>query len=118
MAPEQILGASVDPRTDVFALGVLLFEMATGRRPFAGRVPAEELSAILRDEPLRLSELRADYPVGVGRLLERCLAKDPAAADRRRRWRFAIELAAARGGRGLRGRAAAALASPCCPSPT
>jgi TolB-like protein/Flp pilus assembly protein TadD len=78
MAPEQILGGPVDPRTDVFALGILLFEMATGRRPFRGQVPAEELAAILRDEPRRLGDLRADYPAAVSQLLERCLDKDPA----------------------------------------
>ncbi len=78
MAPEQIRGQRTDARTDVFALGLLLFEAATGRHPFPADDPAERGLAVLRGEPLALSRLRPDLPAELGRLLDRCLEKDPA----------------------------------------
>ena len=57
MSPEQVSGLPLDHRTDIFSLGVLLYEMATGRRPFQGRSSAELASAILRDAPPALEEL-------------------------------------------------------------
>ncbi len=75
MSPEQVSGRAVDHRTDIFALGVMLYEMATGRRPFAGASTAELASAILRDAPVAL----ADLPPELARVIGRCLAKDPAA---------------------------------------
>jgi len=77
MAPEQIRGQRADARADVFALGLLLFEAATGRHPFAADDPAARTLAILRDAPLVLSRLRPDLPRELERLLERCLEKDP-----------------------------------------
>ena len=62
MSPEQIAGRALDHRTDIFSLGILLYEMARGRRPFEGASSAELASAILRDTPRPLSELRADLP--------------------------------------------------------
>jgi serine/threonine-protein kinase len=77
MSPEQVAGRAVDHRTDVFSLGVMLYEMAAGRRPFQGRSPAELASAILRDTPLELSGRRAGLPEGLTRVITRCLVKEP-----------------------------------------
>jgi serine/threonine protein kinase/tetratricopeptide (TPR) repeat protein len=79
MSPEQVAGRPVDHRTDVFSLGVVLYEMASGRRPFAGGSMVELGSAILRDAPPDLTTLRADLPEGLMRVVSRCLEKDPAA---------------------------------------
>ena len=78
MSPEQVAGRPVDHRTDLFSLGVLLYEMASGRRPFEGASSAELASAILRDAPRPLGELRADLPADLTRIIRRCLEKDPA----------------------------------------
>ncbi len=79
MSPEQVSGKPVDHRTDVFSLGVLLYEMASGRRPFAGASTAELGSAILRDTPPALTTLRAGLPQGLMQIVTRCLEKDPGA---------------------------------------
>jgi serine/threonine protein kinase len=73
MSPEQVSGLAVDHRTDIFSLGILLYEMATGRRPFQGRSSAELASAILRDAPPALEESRSDLPDGLRRIISRCL---------------------------------------------
>src|SRR4249920_1137891 len=80
MAPEQLRGEPVDARTDLFALGILLYELATGRRPFRGSTAAEVTSSILRDVPPPLHVVRQDLPSDLGRIIARCLEKDP---DRR-----------------------------------
>lgn len=77
MAPEQIQGRPVDPRTDLFSLGVLLFEMATGRRPFQGENRLAVLASILSDEPLPARALRPDLPARFDEILSLCLAKEP-----------------------------------------
>jgi TolB-like protein/Flp pilus assembly protein TadD len=77
MSPEQVVGAPLDHRTDIFSLGVLLYEMVTGRRPFQGRSSAETTSAILRDTPAAVTEVRADVPGDLARIIRRCLEKDP-----------------------------------------
>jgi serine/threonine protein kinase/tetratricopeptide (TPR) repeat protein len=76
MSPEQLSGRALDHRTDVFSLGVLLYEMATGRRPFEGRSSAEVVSAILRDTPRPLRQRRFGLPEKLERIVERRLAKD------------------------------------------
>jgi len=77
MSPEQTSGRPLDHRTDIFSMGVLLHEMATGRRPFEGNSSAELVSAILRDTPPSLTELRPDLPSDLARIVRRCLEKDP-----------------------------------------
>jgi serine/threonine protein kinase/tetratricopeptide (TPR) repeat protein len=77
MSPEQIAGRVLDHRTDIFSLGIILYEMASGRRPFQGASSAELASAILRDTPRPIGELRSDVTQELSRLIERCLQKDP-----------------------------------------
>ena len=77
MAPEQVRGEPVDSRTDLFALGVLLYELTTGRRPFEGATQGLVSSAILRDTPASLSSVRADAPTDLDRIVARCLEKEP-----------------------------------------
>ena len=77
MSPEQISGRALDHRTDIFSLGVVLHEMATGRQPFEGTSSAELISAILRDTPSPVTESRPDLPADLARIIRRCLEKDP-----------------------------------------
>ncbi len=77
MSPEQVVGGALDHRTDIFSLGVLLYEMVTGQRPFQGRSSAETTSAILRDTPAAVTDVRADVPGDLARIIRRCLEKDP-----------------------------------------
>jgi len=77
MSPEQLRGGRVDSRTDIFALGVLIYELATGRRPFDGASVAEITAAILRDEPVAVTDVRMDLPAQLDWIVRRCLAKDP-----------------------------------------
>jgi serine/threonine protein kinase/tetratricopeptide (TPR) repeat protein len=76
MSPEQVSGLQVDHRTDIFSLGVLLYEIATGVRPFVGRSPAEMTSSILRDAPRPATEVRPAVPGTLSGIIQRCLAKD------------------------------------------
>jgi len=80
MSPEQVRGEATDPRSDVFSLGLVLYEMATGRRAFDAATSPDLLSAILRDSPMPAEEVRPDLPRHVGRVIRHCLEKDP---DRR-----------------------------------
>jgi serine/threonine protein kinase/tetratricopeptide (TPR) repeat protein len=77
MSPEQTSGRPLDQRTDIFSMGVVLHEMATGRRPFHGTCSAELISAILRDTPPSVTEVRPDLPSDLARIIRRCLEKDP-----------------------------------------
>jgi len=75
MAPEQIRGQAADARSDIFAFGVVLFEMLTGKRAFLRDTSAETLSAILNEEPPQLAQSVQDLPPAVQRILSRCLEK-------------------------------------------
>jgi serine/threonine protein kinase/tetratricopeptide (TPR) repeat protein len=79
MAPEQLRGHGADARSDVFAIGIMLYELAAGRRPFQGETHADTSSAILRDEVVPMSALRTDVPGDLDDLVARCLEKDPRA---------------------------------------
>jgi TolB-like protein/tetratricopeptide (TPR) repeat protein len=80
MAPEVLLGARADTRSDVWAIGVLLYEMATGRLPFDGRTPFETSSAIIGEPP---AVLPRTVPFALRLVIEQCLVKDPAARYQR-----------------------------------
>jgi len=78
MSPEQIENADVDGRSDLFCFGTVLYELATGQRPFQGRSAPAVMSAILQKEPRPIHELRKDLPRGLEQIITRCLEKDPA----------------------------------------
>jgi len=75
MSPEQVEGIIVDHRTDIFSLGVLLYEMAIGERPFRGKSSPALMSSIRKDAPMPVAELRSDLPRHLGRIIGRCLEK-------------------------------------------
>ena len=77
MAPEQLEGKDADARTDIFALGCVLYEMATGKRAFAGATQASLITAIMASEPAPISTLAPMTPPALDRLVRICLAKDP-----------------------------------------
>ena len=77
MSPEQVQGRAADARSDIFAIGSILYETLAGRRPFEGDSFANQASAILRDAPTPLFELCADLPDSLSRIVTRCLEKDP-----------------------------------------
>jgi len=77
MAPEVLQGKEADSRADIFALGAVLYEMATGSKAFPGASPVSIMSAILTSEPPAISSLQAMSPVSLDRLVRTCLAKDP-----------------------------------------
>ncbi len=77
MSPEQVAGRPLDHRSDIFSFGVMLHEMATGRRPFEGNSSAELISSILRDSPPSVTELRPELSSDIARVIRRCLEKEP-----------------------------------------
>jgi dipeptidyl aminopeptidase/acylaminoacyl peptidase len=87
MSPEQLEGKPVDARTDIFALGSTLYEMATGKKAFEGQSQAGVISAILTSEPPPVSAIRPMSPPTLDRLVKICLAKDPDA-----RWQTAHDV--------------------------
>jgi RNA polymerase sigma-70 factor (ECF subfamily) len=78
MSPEQVRGDITDGRGDIFALGSVLYEMATGRPAFAGQRAADVMAAVLRDEPADMDTSGRHFPPELKRLVARCLAKEPA----------------------------------------
>jgi eukaryotic-like serine/threonine-protein kinase len=88
MAPEQLEGKKADPRTDIFAFGATLYEMATGRKAFSGSGRASLISSIMTTEPQPISTLQPMTPPALDRVVRKCLAKDP-----EERWQNAADLA-------------------------
>ncbi len=82
MSPEQLLGGTVDARSDIFAVGVIMIEMLTQRLPFKGEHAAALMYSIINDEAMSLKELRKDVPEKVVEFCERCLQKDVNARPR------------------------------------
>ncbi len=78
MSPEQASGDAVDVRSDIFSFGALLYEMTTGQRAFAGKTPAETLSAVMQSQPTLPSTLIPSLPHDLERTILRCLRKEPA----------------------------------------
>jgi len=77
MAPEQLEGRPADPRSDLFALGALLYEMATGRRAFDGTSRASVIAAVLHADPPPITQIRPMVPPALDRVVRTCLEKDP-----------------------------------------
>ena len=76
MSPEQAEGKKVDARSDIFSMGSVLYEMVTGRKAFQGETKLSTLTAILREEPPKASEIVEDLPKDLERIISRCLRKD------------------------------------------
>jgi len=87
MAPEQVEGKAVDHRADIFALGAILYELATGKKAFEGGSQASLIGSILRDEPQPISTLQPVSPPALDALVATCLAKDPD-----ERWQSAADI--------------------------
>jgi serine/threonine protein kinase/tetratricopeptide (TPR) repeat protein len=87
MSPEQLRGDESDARSDLFAFGIVMYELLAGQRPFRGHTPVDLTSSILRDEPPELAGLRPDLPADLVRVVERCLEKEP-----RSRWQTALDV--------------------------
>jgi Tol biopolymer transport system component/tRNA A-37 threonylcarbamoyl transferase component Bud32 len=77
MAPEQVEGAEADVRTDLFAFGAVLYEMATGKRAFDGKTQASVIAAILASEPKPITQIEPTSPAQLDHVIRVCLAKDP-----------------------------------------
>ncbi len=88
MAPEQLEGVETDARTDIFALGAVLYEMATGRRAFEGSSKTSIIAAIVTGQPPSITSLRPLVPSSVEHLVQKCLEKDP-----EDRWQSSLDVA-------------------------
>jgi serine/threonine protein kinase len=77
MAPEQARGRPADPRSDIFSMGAVLYEMLSGRRAFAGQTPADTLAALLTQDPPDISAIARPIPRALDRVVRRCLERNP-----------------------------------------
>jgi eukaryotic-like serine/threonine-protein kinase len=77
MSPEQVRGAAVGPRSDIFSFGAILYEMVSGKRAFHRETPADTMSAILKEEPADLSETNRNVSPALERIVHHCLEKNP-----------------------------------------
>ncbi len=77
MSPEQVRGMTLDPRSDIFSFGAILYEMLSGKRAFHGDTPADTMSAILKEEPPELSETNRNVSPALERIVQHCLEKNP-----------------------------------------
>jgi serine/threonine protein kinase len=89
MAPEQLSGEGVDARSDLFSLGVILYTILTGHRPFQGNSAATVISKVAHHDPIPVTILEADFPPALNRIVSRAIAKDPA-----QRYQTGAEMAA------------------------
>ena len=87
MSPEQAEAKPVDHRSDIFSLGVMLYELATGERPFRGDTSISVISSIVKDSPRAITELNQTQPRDLAQIVRRCLVKDPS-----RRYQTAVDL--------------------------
>ncbi len=87
MSPEQVEGKDADSRSDIWALGAVIYEMTTGARPFQGDSPASVIGSILKDEPAPIGDRQPAAPPMLDRIVSRCLMK-----DRDERWQSAADL--------------------------
>ena len=76
MAPEQVEGKEVDARSDIFAFGAVVYEMATGKKAFEGKSQASLMAKILETDPPPMSSLAPMTPPALDRIVKRCLVKD------------------------------------------
>ena len=90
MSPEQVAGEEADRRSDIFSVGVILYQMCTAQLPFPGANSNQVMSAILRDDPNPVTRVRSDLPLELERIVHRCLEKKPA-----QRYQSAVEVQAA-----------------------
>ncbi|MCI0392271.1 MAG: protein kinase [Acidobacteria bacterium] len=77
MSPEQVRGETADAPSDIFSLGCVLYEMVSGKRPFAHTTTAESIAAILKEDPLALTEVNREVPGALAQLINHCLEKKP-----------------------------------------
>jgi len=87
MSPEQLEGSDLDGRSDIFSLGVVLYEMVTGERPFKGDTSVSLISSIVKDAPPEIETVRGDLPRHLSRVINHCLEKDP-----RRRYQSILDV--------------------------
>ena len=87
MSPEQAEGKAVDHRSDIFSLGIILYQMASGEAPFRGDTKLSIMSSIVKEQPTSITDLNASLPRHLGRIIRKCLEKDPT-----RRYQTALSL--------------------------